>query len=134
LLTEQEFATVREIVLKRIRETAREGLFWSVSDPAGLLWSWWAMGENDEASVWITEQIKDPKHALSLMKSMPTLVRSSNGNYRAVQKASWRHMVDLDDLSAKASLLSKDQTLSDVERATAEEFLKAMECKSMHLT
>jgi predicted KAP-like P-loop ATPase len=127
LLTDQEFAGVRDIVLERIRKTAREGLLWSVSDPAALLWPWWAMGENDEASAWIVSQIDDTDNALHLMASMPTLVRSSNGNFRAVQKSSWQRMVDLDALTAKASALATDGSLSEMQRAAARDFLTAME-------
>jgi hypothetical protein len=45
LLTEQEFATIRDIVLERVRKLASDGLLWSVSDPAAVLWSWWARGK-----------------------------------------------------------------------------------------
>jgi KAP family P-loop domain len=127
LLTEQEFGTLRDIVLKRIRKLANDGLLWSVSDPAAVLWSWWAMGENDEAKMWVASQIDDVDNALHLMASMPTLVRSSSGNYRAVQKTGWQYMVDLDALTAKASAFAANGLLSENQKAAAREFLRAME-------
>ena len=40
LLTEQEFESVRDIVLARIRKLASDDLLWGVSDPAAVRWSW----------------------------------------------------------------------------------------------
>jgi hypothetical protein len=83
-------------------------------------------GENDEAKMWVANQIDDVDNALHLMASMPTLVRSSNGNYRAVQKSSWQLMVDLDALTAKATAFAANDLLSESQKAAAKGFLGAM--------
>jgi predicted KAP-like P-loop ATPase len=127
LLSDEEFGAVRDIAVARIRAIASDGQLWDVSDPAGLLWAWWAMGDDGEAQSWLAGQISDTNNALHLMAAMPTLVRSSNGNYRAVNKTSWRQLVDLDLLTARAESLSLDQSLSGEQRDAAKTFIKAME-------
>lgn len=127
LLNDLEFDAVREIVLKRIRKFAEDGRLWKSADPTTILWSWWGMGESDEAKNWIANQIENDDHALRLMASMPSLVRSTSGNYRAVHRVSWQQLVDLDKLTAKASMFAADESLAAEKRDTAEQFLKAVE-------
>jgi GcrA cell cycle regulator len=78
LLTEHELASIRSIVLERIRKIAKDGLLWSVSDPAAILWSWWAMGENDEAKTWVKSQIADTDSGHSAAQIATRLGHSRN--------------------------------------------------------
>ncbi|RTL63189.1 MAG: hypothetical protein EKK42_29140 [Pseudonocardiaceae bacterium] len=118
-----ESEAVRSILLSRVRTLATSGEIWHQARPAQLLWFWWGSTEDDEVLQFTSTAMDTREGLIGLLSNAPSLVRSSEEDYEHVSPT-WRKIVDLDQLNAKAEELLSSTDRSDA--ATAERFIAAL--------
>jgi KAP family P-loop domain len=127
LLPNEQLESIRIILLSRIREMAKGGSIWNIADPSRMIWTWWGIGEEDEAKTWLANEISEGRNLFRLMAAMPDLVRSTEGNYLAVNREGWERLVDIEAVAGRAEQRLAADTISDLDKQIARRFLAAIE-------
>jgi len=111
LITEEARAQVRELIVGRIRDAARNGALTSSTMLGQLLGVWAKWGSVEAARSWVAEQLHDPSFILRLVGAF---VGSSTSHGLKDRVARVRHHVNLDALAELASLDAVEEQLKAI--------------------
>ncbi len=116
---------IREKLISRVVDEAASGSLYTRISPGEILWFWRGAGYGEDVFANTTIAMGSRPSLLSLLRIPVSLVRSTAGNYEAVNRGSWSKIIDLDLLADKANVMAT--YAEGEEKYLAVRFLQALE-------